>query len=722
VSASVPVAAAAAPAHPRAAARPQGSPRTRAARAPRLQAALAATALLLTACGTPGEATRDPVPDANPALPEDTAAAEAPPPVAVGPRRLAAEELRATLAALTEIDAAELDLPADTRTLGFDHLAGSSEVSGALVDALDAAAESVSAAWAARVAGPEVARVPVWTWRPSVGCAVDDAWDGEGYRWVTWRDAPITGTLTAPVDGDYTVAVHALQRDGLNPRTDRRLELAVDGVVVASAQPSREGGGAPFEAVVTLTAGAHEVSLRMPGGLSLADEAAYTQPSGPCVSGDGVVLGDVTLTGPRGGGTLATRCTPVSPTCVRGVTGWLAERVWRRPPDAATLDRLEALARARLAAGEPWQAVQGSLLHALLLSPRFALRLERAEGSRADGRTLAERLSLALWGEAPDEALARCADRGFFGQDASCAWGAVVERLLADPRADALAARFALQWLGVAERVVEGPAGPAFLAAPAGASDAAWAARTASLLEQARRDWADALREGHARPISALLDLRESWLDADLAAHYGLAPQAMPARAPWPEARGGALGHGALAAATSAPARVSFVLRGAWLRNRLLCDPPDPPPADVPALAVPADADPADALAAHVAAPACAACHADVDPWGLPLQAMGVDGRFTGTPREAELPDGTALTGPGDLAAHLLGARARDHRRCAAARLGTYLLGRPVDPDAEAARVAAWLRAAGAHGGGWPGLVRAIVHSEDFLAAPSEAP
>src|SRR6185503_15462343 len=88
----------------------------------------------------------------------------------------------------------------------------------------------------------------------------------------------------------------------------------------------------------------------------------------------------------------------------------------------------------------------------ILASPQFVFRLESAPGSPTPARVrrvtdpdLASRLSFFLWGTGPDAELLDIAGRGLLS-----APGAVeqqVGRMLADPRAAALATRFASQWL-----------------------------------------------------------------------------------------------------------------------------------------------------------------------------------------------------------------------------------------------------------------------------------
>jgi hypothetical protein len=100
------------------------------------------------------------------------------------------------------------------------------------------------------------------------------------------------------------------------------------------------------------------------------------------------------------------------------------------------------------------------------------------------------------------------------------------------------------------------------------------------------------------------------------------------------EQRGGLLGHGSLLTVTSYPNRTSPVLRGKFLLDTILGTPPPPPPPDVPPLPDRGEGGKAasvrERLEQHRKNPACATCHAPMDP-GASLENF--DGVETGAPR-----------------------------------------------------------------------------------------
>ena len=146
--------------------------------------------------------------------------------------------------------------------------------------------------------------------------------------------------------------------------------------------------------------------------------------------------------------------------------------------------------------------------------------------------------------------------------------------------------------------------------------------------------------------------------------------------------RGGLLGHGSLLTITSYPNRTSPVLRGKWLLENILGTPPPPPPPDVPALSDKgADGQRQsvrERLEAHRQNPACATCHAQMDPLGFALEQFDAVGTLRtrdegNTPIDASgsLPDGQSFEGLEGLRSVLVGRPApravRRHRRRAPA-------------------------------------------------------
>ena len=150
-------------------------------------------------------------------------------------------------------------------------------------------------------------------------------------------------------------------------------------------------------------------------------------------------------------------------------------------------------------------------------------------------------------------------------------------------------------------------------------------------------------------PATVLVDANFVFANDRLARHYGLPALggsalrkvALPAGSPY----GGLLTQAAILKVTANGTTTSPVVRGAWVMERLLGQPPPPPPPSVPA--VEPDIRGAktirDILALHTKSKSCAACHAKFDPVGLALENFDILGGWR--PRYRGLEEGERVTG-----------------------------------------------------------------------------
>ena len=128
------------------------------------------------------------------------------------------------------------------------------------------------------------------------------------------------------------------------------------------------------------------------------------------------------------------------------------------------------------------------------------------------------------------------------------------------------------------------------------------------------------------------------------------------------ERRFGLLGKGSVLMVSSHTDRTSPVVRGKWVLENVLGTPPPAPPADVPLLE---EIDPEGVmtfrqkLEAHRANPACAGCHATMDPIGFALENFDAVGAW----RDHEKGAGTP---PIDASGRLTDGTVVDGRRCPA--------------------------------------------------------
>ena len=358
-------------------------------------------------------------------------------------------------------------------------------------------------------------------------------------------------------------------------------------------------------------------------------------------------------------------------------------------------------------------------LERLLVSPQFLYRVEREPtepgAHPVSDIELASRLSFFLWSSIPDDELLAAAEDGSLRKPDVLR--AQVQRMLADSRSEAMVTNFAAQWLFLRDVAVKDP--DIFLFPDHDPS-------LRAALERETELFVDSVfRSGSS--VLDLLTAKHTFLNERLAKHYGI-PHVQGSYFRrvelGPEShRAGLLGQGSILTVTSYAARTSPVLRGKYVLDNLLASPPPPPPPDVPSLATEDAADGApltmrDAMLRHRANPACAGCHAKMDPIGFALEHFDAVGRWrdedAGAPIEtaSELPDGSVVDGPEGVRA-LLTARPELFVSALTEKLMMYALGRNVQYyDAPAVR--AVVRAAADRNYEFSAIVEGIVASVPF--------
>jgi hypothetical protein len=363
-------------------------------------------------------------------------------------------------------------------------------------------------------------------------------------------------------------------------------------------------------------------------------------------------------------------------------------RAFRRPTTAKELKVYQDLFDSAQKRGESFDA---SILYALsgaLVSPQFLFRAEppnpTSQPRLLDDYSLATRLSYFLWNSTPDSLLMALAEEGKLN-DPEILRGQV-GRMLRSPKSYDFMENFVEQWLGT--RDLGKRTQPDAKLFPAYAADA-------ELQGDIRYQPVLFFREILVNNLSLLnlIDSKFTIGTNKLRKLYGpeVLPRAKrdsaPQRLELQEGsnRGGLLGTFAVLIVSSHPQRTSSVLRGKWLLEAMLGTPPPPPPPNVPPLEEPsAGTHPRtvrETLTQHRADPACASCHARIDPLGFALEnfnAMGVwRDTDAGQPVDAsgELADGTRFDGPKQLKAVLIEKKGLVMRNLSNKMLG-YALGR----------------------------------------------
>ncbi|MBN9119699.1 MAG: DUF1592 domain-containing protein [Planctomycetes bacterium] len=374
----------------------------------------------------------------------------------------------------------------------------------------------------------------------------------------------------------------------------------------------------------------------------------------------------------------------------KGTVANLARRAYRRPVAAKEVERLLTLFDRATRDGAPFVDALKPVFKAVLVSPNFLLRVERdhpkeENAYRASDHELATRLSYFLWSSMPDAELFALADRGELSKPA--VFDAQVKRMLADPKARALADTFAEQWLQLKKLPQARPSIEFF---------PTFTPKLRQAMGDEVRTFFDRLRTDDL-PITDLLEADYTYVNADLARHYGIANVTGPEfrKVKLADAnRGGLLGMAAVHALTSHTNRTSPTLRGKYVLDVILGTPPPPPPPGVSAIdeaKAPKELKTfRDKLAAHATRAECAGCHAKIDPLGFGLENFDAVGRWRKSGGDVNasgrLPTGEAFDGPKELRAVLLKKKPRFVENVTEKML-VFALGRELQPgDAPAVK------------------------------------
>ena len=373
--------------------------------------------------------------------------------------------------------------------------------------------------------------------------------------------------------------------------------------------------------------------------------------------------------------------------CAEEILSRLGRLAYRRNPTERNLDSLMALYDAGAAATGFEEGIRMGI-EGMLASPNFVFRIEEpldpreAEfGYRLTDTDLASRLSFFLWGTIPDDELLDAAEAGQLSDPQVLE--TQVRRMLADPRSEALAKRFASQWFRLQDLDKINPNVRLY---PDFYQQLKWA-----MVEETERFFHHLVSED--RNIFELFTADYTFVNDNLAKHYGMegvaGPEHRMVRYQNPNRRG-IFGHGSMLTLTSHPYRTSAVLRGKWVMEVLLGSPPPPPPPNVPDLDAGESGETVrkltarQALEIHRDNPACRSCHRMMDPIGLALEHFDVTGRVrvkdAGQSIDAsgEFYDGTPIRNVGDLREALL-KRPDPLLRTFTENLMAYALGRRVE-------------------------------------------
>lgn len=405
-----------------------------------------------------------------------------------------------------------------------------------------------------------------------------------------------------------------------------------------------------------------------------------------------------------------------------------APRAFRRPLTAAERDRLVGVFSGALGAYGFEDAIALTMT-TILVSPPFLYRVDlglpllslpAGEAGLASSYEVAARLSYFLWGTMPDDALFEAAARG----ELLDAAGVEVQarRLLDDARARDAVGSFFRQWLGL-DRLDSATKDTTRFPEYASELNAVWRESLLAFVDGVVFDGSGTLEELFTSPTLHLDTLMASIYGVDLPAHDGLAAADAPEGT-----RAGLLTQPGLMALLANPDQSSPIRRGVFVREKLLCQPIDPPPPDVVIEPPPASPEltTRERFAIHTESEQCAGCHVLIDPVGFGLEAYDALGRYRTTENGAPIDatgellytDDIGIEGPFDGALQLSEklAASQQVRDCVMEHAFTFAMGRvPDDTDSCALEE---IRARFAEGGSMRELLVAIATSTAFRTIP----
>jgi hypothetical protein len=605
-----------------------------------------------------------------------------------------------------EVDAAKF-LPSDDSTHGFDNMAGTLQMSPALMEAYLSAAGKISRLAIGSATAPTQAVYEV----PE---GATQNYHVEGLPFGSRGGILIRHEF--PADAEYVfqiVPVVGYSQNVFGQVTGEKLEINVDGARVHMFDWDKEttGRGLNFASPrIPIKAGLHTVGITFIA-TNYSPGNDLNNPFLRVTNAPGRIpgftfyphVGRVWIDGPfdaKGATDTPSRrkifvCRPAKVTeeerCARAILSGVATRAFRRP---ATAQDVGALMEFYLAGRNDGSFDHGieMALERLLADPEFVYRRETVPANVAPGKSyrisdlaLASRLSFFLWSSIPDDELIKLAAQDKLKDPVVLEQQ--VRRMLADPRSEALVENFTGQWLNVRGMQAAEPVVNVF-------------PDFDDNLRQAFRRETELFFDSIVHEDRSVFDLLMAdftYVDERLAIHYGI-PNVYGSQfrrvtlGPELDMRRGLLGKGALLTVTSQPARTSPVTRGKWfLQTFLGVSPPDPPP-NVPAVKEKKEDNTGNVkeptmrqrMEEHRANPVCSTCHKIFEPIGLALENFDAIGAWRteegGVPIDAsgQIVDGTLVNGPASLREVLL-RYSDQYVRVVAEKLLTYGIGRGIE-------------------------------------------
>lgn len=446
-------------------------------------------------------------------------------------------------------------------------------------------------------------------------------WKAAGQNVGSERLLNLAGTTTTRVNcaspGKYEIAVTAFETRAGDEST--KMRLSVDGKPLPNAVftvAALRDAPKTYRAILQL-----ESSGPIEIGVEFVNDFFNESNSDPTRRDRNLFLAGVTVTSVKAEDSntnvAADRKTVPD---IRDLLTRFADRAFRRPVERAEIEPYAVIVETLLQQGMSFEESMLAGYKALLCSPDFLFI--GLEGSTQPAYALASRLSYFLWNSLPDDVLSALANSGELQRPAVLQ--AQVERMLNDPRSDRFVEHFLDEWLDMKKIDFTTPDPQLYPEFDPWLRD--------SMLAETRAYFRKLLTED--RGVDHLIASDFVVINQRLAELYGIrgvnGAEFRSVPVPAESHRGGFLTQAAVLKVTANGTATSPVLRGVWVIERLLGIPRQPPPPNVPA--VEPDATGAvtirQMIERHRADPACASCHAKMDPPGMALESFDVIGGF----------------------------------------------------------------------------------------------
>ena len=366
-------------------------------------------------------------------------------------------------------------------------------------------------------------------------------------------------------------------------------------------------------------------------------------------------------------------------------------KAWRKPVDSKTSDKwFQHFKKISRDENSSIYALRETLATSLA-STNFIylseLKPNESKPSKLSTHELAARLSYFIWSSMPDVELRALADEDKLDDPKVLA--AQVQRMMNDRKSNRFAEEFSKQWLdlGGVDRVAVNP-------------------RYHKNFDNRLKPYMQAeslefFKEIFKKdePMTQIIDADFTMLNARLAKHYGVeGPKSQRferTSLKGTNRAGGILGHASIHLSGSDGAESHPIRRAVWVRERLLHDPPKPPPPDVPGIEESVkDFEKLslhEQIEFHRKKESCNDCHRTLDPWGIALEeysAVGLKREETTVHKkpitsDTILPGNHPVDGVEELQKFILSHRKDQFAHAFCSKVLTYALGRSLTLEDE---------------------------------------